>query len=231
VEKLEAGSQFSTIPTAHRDNRIHAIHGSLAVEQNILSLELVTAVLNGERVLAPSRDIVEVKNAYEIYEWLDELDPCSMNNLLTAHGIMIHDLVVEYGAFGNQPVGIVYSGGRALHFGPLSQDVPALANELLDRAIDSQIHMPIRSCVFHYGLEFIHPFADGNGRVGRLWHILLLSKWNSAFTWLPVESIIHDRQQEYYATLNGSNSTGNLLYLLSSAVCYKGSSHKGRRAV
>ena len=208
VGKLSAVSSFSANPMLRRSNRIRTIHGSLAIEQNTLSLEQVTAVLNGKHVLAPPKDIAEVKNAYEIYERLDELDPYSVDDLLTAHGIMTRGLVEESGMFRTRPVGVVDIEGNVLHFGTLPQYVPDLVMELLNWVKTSEVHMLIRSCVFHYELELIHPFADGNGRVGRLWPTLLLSKWNPAFAWLPVESIIHDRQQEYYAAINASNDAG-----------------------
>ena len=209
VGKLNSTNQLSTNPTLRRTNRIRTIHGSLAIEQNTLSLEQVTAVLNGKQVLAPPKDIAEVKNAYEIYERLDELDPYSVDDLLTAHGIMTRELVEESGVFRSRPVGVVDQEGRVLHFGTLPQYVPDLVMELLDWAKDSDIHMLIRSCVFHYELELIHPFADGNGRIGRLWHTLLLSKWNPVFVWLPVESMIHAHQKEYYAAINASNAAGD----------------------
>ena len=206
--KLSSTNKFSANPMLRRTNRIRTIHGSLAVEQNTLTLEQVTAVLNGKQVLAPPKDIAEVKNAYEIYERLDELDPYSVDDLMTAHGIMTRGLVDESGMFRTRPVGVVDQEGHVLHFGTLPQYVPDLVMELLDWVKSSDVHMLIRSCVFHYEFELIHPFADGNGRVGRLWHTLLLSKWNPAFAWLPVESIIHDRQQEYYAAINASNDAG-----------------------
>ena len=208
VGKLSAASSLSVNPTLRRSNRIRTIHGSLAIEQNSLSLEQVTAVLNGKHVLAPPKDIAEVKNAYEIYERLDELDPYSVDDLLTAHGIMTRGLVEESGVFRTRPVGVVDGEGHVLHFGTLPQYVLDLVMELLDWVKTSEVHMLIRSCVFHYEFELIHPFADGNGRLGRLWHTLLLSKWNPAFAWLPVESIIHDHQQEYYAAINASNDAG-----------------------
>ena len=208
IGRLNAAHLLSTNPTLRRANRIRTIHGSLAIEQNTLSLEQVTAVLNGKHVLAPPKDIAEVKNAYEIYERLDELDPYSVDDLLTAHGIMTRGLVEESGMFRTRPVGVVDSEGHVLHFGTLPQYVPDLVMELLDWVKTSEVHMLIRSCVFHYEFELIHPFADGNGRVGRLWHTLLLSKWSPAFAWLPVESIIHDRQQEYYDAINASNDAG-----------------------
>ena len=208
VGKLTSTNQLSANPTLRRTNRIRTIHGSLAIEQNTLSLEQVTAVLNGKQVLAPPKDIAEVKNAYEIYERLEELDPYSVDDLLTAHGIMTRGLVDESGVFRSKPVGVVDQEGHVLHFGTLPQYVPNLVMELLNWVKNSDVHMLIRSCVFHYEFELIHPFANGNGRVGRLWHTLLLSKWNPAFAWLPVESIIHDRQQEYYEAINASNNAG-----------------------
>lgn len=208
VGRLTVTSPLSTSPTLRRTNRIRTIHGSLAIEQNTLSLEQVTAVLNGKHVLAPPKDISEVKNAYEIYERLDDLDPYSVDDLLKAHGVMTRGLADESGVFRSRPVGVVDSEGHVLHFGTLPQYVPNLVMELLDWVKTSEVHMLIRSCVFHYEFELIHPFADGNGRVGRLWHTLLLSKWNPAFAWLPVESIIHDRQQVYYDAINTSNNAG-----------------------
>ena len=208
IGRLSARNHLSANPNLRRTNRIRTIYGSLAIEQNTLSLEQVTAVLNGKHVLAPPKDIAEVKNAYEIYERLDELDPYSVDILLMAHGIMTRGLVVESGMFRTRPVGVVNQDGQVVHLGTLPQYVPDLVVELLDWTKHSDLHMLIKSCVFHYEFELIHPFADGNGRVGRLWHTLLLSKWNSTFAWLPVESIIHDRQQEYYNAINASNDAG-----------------------
>ena len=199
---------LSSNPTLRRSNRIRSIHGSLAIEQNTLSLEQVTAVLNGKHVLAPPKDIAEVKNAYEIYERLDALDPYSIDDLLIAHEIMTRGLVKESGIFRSRPVGVVDQKGNLLHLGAFPHYVPGLVQDLMDWMKKSDVHMLIRSCVFHYEFEIIHPFEDGNGRVGRLWHTLLLSKWNPTFAWLPVESIIHDRQEEYYSAINASNNTG-----------------------
>ena len=208
VGKISSTSHLTASPTLRRFNRIRTIHGSLAIEQNTLSLEQVTAVLNGKRVLAPPKDIAEVKNAYEIYERMDSLDPYSADALLAAHGVMMRGLMEEAGQFRSRPVGVVDSEGNILHFGTLPDYVPDLVCGLLDWTRDSELPMLIKSCVFHYEIELIHPFADGNGRMGRLWHTLLLSKWNPLFAWLPVESIIHDRQQAYYDAINHSNSQG-----------------------
>ena len=193
-------------PILRRTNRIRTIHGSLAIEQNTLTIEQVTTVLDGKRVLAPPKDIAEVKNAYEIYERLDELDPYDVNDLLLAHSIMTRELISESGVFRSRPVGVADSEGNILHFGTLPQYVPSLTAQLLEWTRQSTEHMLIKSSVFHYEFELIHPFADGNGRMGRLWHTLLLSKWNPIFAWLPVESVVHDNQSEYYRAINISNA-------------------------
>lgn len=207
--KLISIHPLSANPTLRRTNRIRTIHGSLAIEQNTLSLEQVTAVLNGKHVLAPPKDIAEVKNAYEIYERLDELNPYDVEDLLIAHGIMTRGLVEESGCFRSRPVAVVDQQGNILHFGTLPDYVPGLTKDLLEWTKNSQVHMLIRSCVFHYELEQIHPFADGNGRIGRLWHTLLLSKWNPVFAWLPVESMIYANQRAYYDAINASNAAGS----------------------
>ena len=208
VGQVSATSGLTTNPTLRRTNRIRTIYSSLAIEQNTLSLDQVTAVLEGKRVLAPPKDIAEVKNAYEIYDMMDSLDPYSVDALLDAHGVMTRGLVEESGCFRSRPVGVVDKQGNILHFGTLPAYVPGLTMELLDWVRDSDYHMLIKSCVFHYELEVIHPFSDGNGRIGRLWHTLLLTQWKPLFAWLPVESMIHDRQDEYYAAINQSNFEG-----------------------
>lgn len=196
-------------PTLRKANRIRTIQGSLAIEQNSLSLEQVTAVINGKHIIAPPREIAEVKNAYEIYEHMDLLDPYSIESLLKAHEVMMRGLSSDAGAFRSHPVGVVDSKGNILHFGTLPDYVPKLMNELFKWVCESDLPMLIKSCVFHYEFELIHPFSDGNGRIGRLWHTLLLSKWNTIFEWLPIESIISEHQQEYYEAINISNIDGN----------------------
>lgn len=208
VGQVNASAGTSASPTLRRTNRIRTIYSSLAIEQNTLSLEQVTAVLNGKHVLAPPKDIAEVKNAYEIYEMMDTLDPYSMDHLLNAHAVMTKGLIQESGCFRSGPVGVVDKQGNILHFGTLPDYVPGLVAELMDWVKTSDYHPLIKGCVFHYELELIHPFSDGNGRIGRLWHTLLLARWKPIFAWLPVESIIHDRQQEYYEAINQSNAEG-----------------------
>lgn len=208
VGRVSITKQLSLNPTLRRTNRIRTIYSSLAIEQNTLDIDQVTAVLSGKHIIAPPKDIAEVKNAYEIYECMDSLNPYSIDDILKAHSIMVKGLVNECGEFRSGQVGIVDNNGKILHFGTLPQYIPKLVSELLEWVETSNIHMLIKSCVFHYEFELIHPFADSNGRIGRLWHTLLLSKWNSLFAWLPIESIIHDNQKEYYDAINNSNSNG-----------------------
>lgn len=219
VGQVNAVAGLTANPMLRCTNRIRTIYSSLAIEQNTLSLEQVTAVLNGKRVIAPPKDIAEVKNAYEIYEMMDSLNPYSVEDLLNAHAVMTKGLTEESGCFRSGPVGVVDKQGNILHFGTLPDYAPGLTMELLDWVKESDFHMLIKSCVFHYELELIHPFADGNGRMGRLWHTLLLTQWKPLFAWLPVESIIHDRQDEYYAAINRSNHEGEatafIIFMLS----------------
>ena len=205
VGQISAMEGLSANPMLCRKNRIKSIHGSLAIEQNTLSIEQITAVLKGKQVLAPPKDIAEVQNAFEIYENLDQLNPYSEEQLLTAHGVLMRGLLEEAGVYRSGSVGVVNQQGEVIHLGTLPQYVPDIMWKLLDWTRDSELHPLIKSCVFHYEFEVIHPFAGGNGRMGRLWHTLLLSKWNPVFAWLPVESMIYKRRAEYYAVINISN--------------------------
>ena len=195
-------------PVLRRANRIRTIQGTLAIEQNSLDLHQVTAVLDGKHVIAPPREIAEVRNAFAIYERLNELDPYSLDSLLHAHGIMMKGLVENAGELRTGAVGVVDGEGKILHMGTLPRYVPENLEQLLAWTKESTLSMLIKSCVFHYEFELIHPFSDGNGRIGRLWHTLLLSTWNPLFAWLPVESIIYNRQEEYYRAINDSNEAG-----------------------
>lgn len=210
VGRMGTLTEVARSPQLRRSNRIKTIYSSLAIEQNTLSLDQVTAVLSGERVLAPPKDIAEVQNAFEIYDRLDELNPYSIDDLLTAHSVMMRGLRDDAGEFRSRPVGVVDNQGNVLHVGTLPAYVPQLVAELLDWTEHNENPLLITSCVFHYEFELIHPFSDGNGRIGRLWHTLLLSKWNPLFAWVPVESIIHDIQSDYYKAINESNNAADL---------------------
>ena len=190
----------SISPKLRRENRIKTIHSSLAIEHNSLSLEQVTAVLNGKRILGAPQEIKEVQNAYEAYEIMLSLNPLDIEDLLKAHKLMMDNLVKENGVFRSGGVG-VFEGEKLIHAAPPANYVPKLIADLFDWYNQSELHILIKSCIFHYEFEFIHPFADGNGRMGRMWHTLLLSQWNELFAWLPIEDLIRERQQEYYDAL------------------------------
>lgn len=187
-------------PKLRRENRIKTIHSSLAIEHNSLSLEQVTAVLNGKRILGAPQEIKEVQNAYEAYEIMLSLNPLDIEDLLKAHKLMMNSLVKENGVFRSGGVG-VFEGEKLIHAAPSAKFVPQLISDLFEWYEQSTLHVLIKSCIFHYEFEFIHPFADGNGRMGRMWHTLLLSQWNELFAWLPIEELIRERQQEYYDAL------------------------------
>lgn len=206
IGSVKVTSDWSKNPTLRRKNRIQTIYGSLAIEQNTLTIDQVTAVINGKAVIAPPKDIEEVKNAFEIYEVLDTLNPYSVEDLLKAHGVMMRGLISDAGEFRRRPVGVVDSkSGEVIHLGTLPAYVPETVEKLMNWLENSELHPLIKSCIFHFEFELIHPFLDGNGRCGRLWHTLILSKWNNLFAWLPVESMVHRYQQKYYDTINSCN--------------------------
>ena len=208
VGKISAEKEFEKNLTLRRENRIKTIYSSLAIEQNTLTLEQVTDVINGKRVLAPPKDIKEVQNAYEIYERLEELNENSVKDLLLAHKIMTSELIKESGRFRSKNTG-VYQGDKLIHMGTLPEYIPELINNLFLWLKKSEEHPLIKAAVFHYEFEFIHPFADGNGRMGRMWHTLLLGKWKKIFFWLPIEELIKEKQEEYYSTLALADKQGN----------------------
>lgn len=207
VGSLGSNSKLSTNPTLHRKLRISTIYSSLLVEGNELSLDQVTAIIDGKRVLGNQNDIREVENARNAYDMLPDLDPLSLDDLLLAHKAMMTGLVPEAGRFRSKNAG-VFEGERLIHAGTPAKYVPSLMEDLFSWLACSDMHPLPRSCVFHYEFEFIHPFADGNGRTGRLWHTLLLSKWRHALAWLPVESVILKRQQDYYRAFSEAESKG-----------------------
>lgn len=202
---MSVSEQVSKNPKLRRENRIRSIHSSLAIEQNSLTIDQVSAIIDGKRVLGPQQDIREVQNAYEAYETMTKLNPYSEKDLLKAHKIMMDGLVKEAGKFRSKNVG-VYAGDQLIHAGTPAKYVPELMEQLFDWLKESKLHPLIKSCIFHYEFEYIHPFADGNGRTGRLWHTLILAKWQEFYLWIPIETIIQEKQQDYYKALNASNN-------------------------
>jgi len=187
-------------PRLRRENRIRTIQASLAIENNTLTLEQVTAVIDGKRVLGLPREIQEVRNAFAAYEAMDNWHPASEADLLVAHSLLMSTLVDQPGVFRSGGVGI-FRGEHLVHMAPPADRVPYLMVDLLDWLKRSEEHPLIGSCLFHYELEFIHPFADGNGRMGRLWQTLILRQWKPLLGYLPVETVIRERQNEYYRAL------------------------------
>lgn len=204
VGRMAVQQERTINPHLRRENRIRTIHSSLAIEHNSLSLEQVTAILDGKRVLGNPNEIKEVQNAYEAYELMLRLNPLSMDDLLKAHKLMMNGLVLENGRFRSGGVG-VFEGEALIHMAPPAQFVPEHIQNLLIWYEQSELHPLIKSAVFHYEFEFIHPFVDGNGRLGRMWHSLLLGKWKELFFWLPMEELIQSRQKEYYEALGAAD--------------------------
>jgi len=186
-----------------RINRIRSITGSLAIEGNTLSEQQITAILDGKRVIAPPREIQEAHNALAAYGQLQEWKSQSEQDLLSAHQVMMKGLLERAGGYRSSGVGVM-AGEQVLHMAPPANQVPRLMADLFNWLAECEAHPLIVSSVFHYEFEFIHPFADGNGRIGRLWQTLILSRWQPMFAHLPVESLVHKHQAEYYQALNES---------------------------
>lgn len=186
-------------------NRIKTIHSSLAIEGNSLTEGQVKDIINGKTIVAPLREIQEVKNAIDTYELYPLLDPFSIKDLLKAHSVMMKALIDDAGRFRRTGVGIFGEQG-CVHVAPPADLVPSLMHDLFDWLINAPDHLLVRSCVFHYEFEFIHPFSDGNGRCGRLWQSLILGQLHPLFAHLPVENMVYANQQEYYNAITESNS-------------------------
>jgi len=186
-----------------RVNRIRTIHGSLAIEGNTLSEAQITAILEGKRVIAPPREVQEVKNALAAYERFHIWRPEAEKDLLDAHRILMSSLIDEAGLYRHGGVGVM-AGQQVIHMAPPADRVPQLMADLFGWLADTDAHPLIASSVFHYEFEFIHPFADGNGRLGRLWQSLILARWNPLFADIPVESLIFEHQAEYYQAIQES---------------------------
>jgi len=217
VGELNA-SQLNASPQLRKQNRIKTITGTLAIEGNTLTEEQITAIVEGKPVLGSVRELAEVKGAIAAYDALPTFTPSTLDDLLTAHGLMLSDILVNAGEFRSKGVGI-HKGGVVHHVAPPAHQVSGLMADLILWLKQTKDHPLIASCVFHYEFEFIHPFADGNGRMGRLWQTLILSKWHPLFLSLPLESVIKDHQQDYYHALeqadNQADSTPFIHFMLS----------------
>jgi Fic family protein len=203
VGKLTVLSGQAMTLRLRRINRIRTIHGSLAIEGNTLSQEQITAILEGRRVIAPPREVQEVKNALAAYEHFGTWKPEREKDLLSAHRILMSGLIDEAGVYRSGGVGVM-AGRQVIHMAPQADRVPKLMGDLFGWPAVTESHPLIAGSVFHYEFEFIHPFADGNGRMGRLWQSLILARWNPLFADIPVESLIFENQAEYYQALQES---------------------------
>ncbi|MCC5853888.1 MAG: Fic family protein [Alkalimonas sp.] len=200
-----AVNKANPLPYLRRENRIRTIQASLAVEQNTLSLEQVTAVLEGKHVLGTPKEILEVQNAFAAYELLGTLDPCNEKDLLSTHKILMRGLVADAGRWRSGDAGI-YRGEQLVHMAPPASQVPRLLAQLCQWLKTTDAHPLIASSAFHYEFEFIHPFSDGNGRMGRLWQTIILSQWQPILAYLPVETVIKQNQEQYYEAFRQADS-------------------------
>jgi Fic family protein len=205
---FSAMDQMNQTPMLRRGNRLRTIQASLAIENNSLTLEQVTGIINGKRIIGPPREIQEVKNAFAAYELLDSLDPFAEKDLFKAHELLMAALVDDAGRYRTSGVGVV-KGRKVIHIAPPAGRIASLMCELFSWLKNTDAHPLIASSVFHYEFEFIHPFADGNGRMGRLWQTLILSKWKPPLAYLPVETVIRDRQDDYYGVLGKCDQAAN----------------------
>ena len=205
INSLESSARHSEL---RRENRIKTIHSSLAIENNSLSLEQITAIIEGKRVLGAPNEIQEVRNAVQAYDLLLSLDSTKEKDLLRAHALMMKDLVRYNGKYRSGGVGI-FNGQNVVHVAPPASRVPALMKDLFRWVKKADVHPLVKSCVFHYEFEFIHPFQDGNGRLGRLWQTVILKDWKSVFAWIPVESLIKENQAKYYRVLRACDAAAD----------------------
>ncbi len=195
-------------PFLRRSLRVKTVQGSVAIEGNTLTTDQITALIEGKRVVGPRREIQEVKNALAAYEKLDEWHPERTKDLLKAHRVFMMGLLDGEGQFRRGSVGVV-QGADIVHVAPPADRVAFLVDELFGfLANDTQTHPLIKAAIMHYELEFIHPFEDGNGRIGRLWHTLILRRYHPVFEHVPIESVIRDRKKEYYAVLRDCDRAG-----------------------
>lgn len=207
IGEVNAKYLIKTNPTLRKQNQIKTIHSSLSIEGNTLTEEQITAILENKRVVGPEKDILEVLNALEVYKNINKLKPESEKDFLKAHKLLLQKLIKEPGKYRNQNVGIV-KGSKVEHIAPPHENVPYLMKNLFEYLKDKNELTLIKSCVFHYEMEFIHPFLDGNGRMGRLWQTLILLQDYPIFEFLPFETLISKNQNDYYNALSLSDKEG-----------------------
>jgi len=200
---LENNTDFKRDIQLHRENRLKSIQSSCAIEGNTLTFAEVKDVVSGRVVYRSQQEISEIKNAYIAYEKILSYDPYSIQDFLVAHGLMTQGFIQESGRFRSGDVAIS-NGETIFHIGDRPQFVHGLIADLFAWAKQSDIHPLLNSAIVHFEIETVHPFADGNGRMGRLWHTLILAKWNELFQWIPIESNINKRRPEYYEALQNA---------------------------
>ena len=210
IGNITAINNIDSRPHLRKNNRIQSIYSSLKIEANSLSLGEVRDVINGRTVIGTRKEIQEVKNAYDVYEQIDNIDPYDIEQLKFFHGIMTRYLEDESGTFRKGEEG-VFDGERCIFMAPPAHLVPELMNQLFSwmNSVKKEIHPLILSSIFHYEFVFIHPFTDGNGRMARLWHTAILSKWNSIFEYIPIENQIEKFQNDYYEAIAKCNAAGD----------------------
>ena len=215
IGRITLLSDMEAKPHLRKNNRIKSIHSSLKIEANSLSLNQVRDVINGKLVLGEQKEIQEVKNAYDAYEKILELDPYSIDDLKKFHRIMTRYIVEESGDFRRGEEG-VFNGEQCIFMAPPAQYVPQLMNELFGwmREAQTKVHPLVLSSVFHYEFVFIHPFSDGNGRMARLWHTAILSKWKPIFEYIPIESQVEKFQEDYYDAIARCHVEGESTFFI-----------------
>ena len=211
IGRLDNYKYLNKMPILRRNNRIASIHSSLAIEANSLSIDQVKDVIDGKKVIGPEKEIQEVKNAYNAYNLISELNPYSIRNLKKVHGILTYLVAEESGKFRKGGEGVFDSKGKCIHVCPPPEFVDALMKQLFDwmKSNKQKIHPLVLSSIFHYEFVFIHPFSDGNGRTSRLWQNVILSNWEKIFEYIPIESQIKKYQNDYYEAINNCNKNGN----------------------
>lgn len=217
IGEVNSAYLFKPPTELRRKNRIKTIQSSLEIEGNSLSIDQVTAIIDNKRIVAPKKDILEVKNAIKAYDNISDFNPTSLTSFCKAHAIMMEGLIDNPGKIRTKSVGIA-KGATVTHVAPPGNIVKSLVKDLFDYLKKDNDLPLIKSCVFHYEIEFIHPFMDGNGRIGRLWQTVILRHYSPVFEFLPIESLIKARQKEYYKVLseadNKGNSTGFIEFML-----------------